>query len=289
MTAPVPQRLDRPWWAVFVGPYGIYLAILLVVPMINIAIYSVYTYSPTKIAVPDLTAANFIRLTESYYLNLFFRTLRLALVTTAICAVLGYPVAYALARARPTVMALGLFLLVMPLMVSVVVRVFGWIVILGRNGVVNETLAALGLDPVVLLYTETAVVIGLVNVFMPFMVLPLLSAIERIPPSFEEAATNLGANWFQMFARVIFPLSYPGLISGSLLVFSVTLSAFVTPVLMGGARLRVIGSQIFDEVLVSFNWPGASSLSLVVIAATMILVFLALRMTNRLARLEARP
>jgi putative spermidine/putrescine transport system permease protein len=123
---------------------------------------------------------------------------------------------------------------------------------------------------------------------MPFMVLPMMSAIERIPPSFEEAATNLGANWFQMFARVILPLSYPGLVSGSLLVYSVSLSAFVTPVLMGGARIRVVGSQIFDEVLVSFNWPGASSLALVVIAATMMLVLFALRATRAAARLESR-
>ena len=283
------RDIERPFWALFVGPYGIYLAILLVVPLVNIAIYSVYTYSPTKIAVPDVTAANYARLLDAYYIRLFLRTLKLALITTVICAVLGYPVAYALARARPTMMSLGLFLLVMPLMVSVVVRVFGWVVILGRNGLVNETLAALSLDPIAIMYTETAVVIGLVNVFMPFMVLPILSAIERIPPSYEEAATNLGANWLQMFARVILPLSYPGLISGSLLVYSVTLSAFVTPVLMGGARLRVIGSQIFDEVLVSFNWPSASSLSLMVIALTMVLVFVALRMTKRIARLEAGP
>ncbi|MBI3707036.1 MAG: ABC transporter permease [Proteobacteria bacterium] len=282
------RSIDRPLWALFVGPYGVYLVILLVVPLVNIAVYSVYTYSPTKIAVPDLTAANYARLWDAYYIQLFLRTTKLALVTTVICAVLGYPVAYTLARARPALMSLGLFLLVVPLMVSTVIRVFGWVVILGRNGLVNEVLDLLGLEPFRVMYTETAVVIGLVNIFMPFMVLPMMSAIERIPPSFEEAATNLGANWFQMFARVILPLSYPGLVSGSLLVYSVSLSAFVTPVLMGGARIRVIGSQIFDEVLVSFNWPGASSLALVVIAATTMLVLVALRATRAAARLESR-
>lgn len=282
------RSVDRPFWALFVGPYGVYLVILLVVPLVNIAVYSVYTYSPTKIAVPDLTAANYARLWDAYYIQLFLRTTKLALVTTVICAVLGYPVAYTLARARPALMSLGLFLLVVPLMVSTVIRVFGWVVILGRNGLVNEVLDLLGLEPFRVMYTETAVVIGLVNIFMPFMVLPMMSAIERIPPSFEEAATNLGANWFQMFARVILPLSYPGLVSGSLLVYSVSLSAFVTPVLMGGARIRVVGSQIFDEVLVSFNWPGASSLALVVIAATMMLVLFALRATRAAARLESR-
>jgi putative spermidine/putrescine transport system permease protein len=276
----------RPWWLLFAGPYGLYLVILLVIPIIQIAAFSVLTYSPTRIVVPELTAGNYSRLLDSYFVQLFLRTMRLALITTVICAVLGYPVAYVLARARPSVMAVELFLLVVPLMVSTVIRTFGWTVILGRNGLVNQTLLLLGLDPIRIMYTETAVIIGLVNVFMPFMVLPLMAAIERIPPSLEEAATNLGASWVQMFARVILPMSYPGLVSGALLVYTVSLSAFVTPVLMGGARVRVVGSQIFDEVLVSFNWPGASGLALVVIAVTLILVFLALRLTRNVARGE---
>jgi putative spermidine/putrescine transport system permease protein len=276
----------RPWWLLFTGPYGLYLVILLVIPIVQIAAFSALTYSPTRIVSSELTAGNYSRLLDPYFVQLFLRTMRLALITTVICAVLGYPVAYVLARAGPSTMAVGLFLLVVPLMVSTVIRTFGWTVILGRNGLVNQTLLLLGLDPIRIMYTETAVIIGLVNVFIPFMVLPLMAAIERIPPGLEEAATNLGASWVQMFARVILPMSYPGLVSGALLVYTVSLSAFVTPVLMGGARVRVIGSQIFDEVLVSFNWPGASSLALVVIAVTLILVFLALRLTRNVTRWE---
>jgi putative spermidine/putrescine transport system permease protein len=283
----VLRRAHRSIWLLFVGPYGLHLAILLVVPLVNIAAYSVFTYSPTKIVLPELTVQNYAKLWDPYYAGLFLRTMRMALVATVICAVLGYPVAYVLARARPVAMAIGLFLLVVPLMVSTVIRVFGWMVILGRNGLINEALALLGFGELRLLYTETAVVIGLVNIFMPFMVLPIMSAIERIPPNLEEAATNLGASWFEMFRMVILPMSHPGLVSGALLVYSVSLSAFVTPVLMGGARLRVIGSQIYDEVLVSFNWPGASSLALVTIAATLVLIYFALRATGRAARLEA--
>jgi ABC-type spermidine/putrescine transport system permease subunit I len=211
---------------------------------------------------------------------------RIAFVTTAICALLGYPLAYVLARARPRMQTLGLFLVIMPLMVSTVIRVFGWIVLLGRHGVINAALAGLGLGPVKLLYTETAVVIGLVNIFMPFMVLPLMSAIERIPASLEEAARNLGANWYQMFARTILPLSLPGLISGCLLVGSVSLSAFVTPALLGSPRERLIAQQIYDEVLVSFNWPIAATLALSLVLLTSGLMFLALWATRRAARLE---
>ena len=126
----------------------------------------------------------------------------------------------------------GAILLIMPLMVSAVIRVFGWIVILGRKGLLNQALLALGLEPVKLLYSETAVVIGLVNIFVPFMVLPIMASIERISPSLEEAAQNLGASWYRMFGRVILPLSLPGLISGCLLVYSLSISAFVTPALI---------------------------------------------------------
>jgi len=171
-------------------------------------------------------------------------------------------------------------------MVSAVIRIFGWIVILGRKGLVNEVFAALGLEPVRLLYTDTAVVIGLVNVFLPFMALPLMAAIERIPPNLEEAAQNLGANWYQMFRRTILPLSLPGLISGSLLVYSISISAFVTPALMGNSRERMAAQQIYDEVLVSFNWPSASSLALTLMLLPLALMFLALYATRRAARLE---
>jgi ABC-type spermidine/putrescine transport system permease subunit I len=276
----------RPVWAVLVGPYALYLLVLLIVPFANVALFSVHTYSPTKVLLPELTFANYLKIFDPYYARLFGRTLRLGLVTTAICAVLGYPLAYFLARARPRALTLGLFLLIMPLMVSTVIRVFGWIVILGRKGMVNQTLIALGLEPVKLLYTETAVVIGLVNIFMPFMVLPLMASIERIPHSLEEAAQNLGASWYQMFLRTVLPLSLPGLISGCLLVYSISISAFVTPALMGSPRERMVGQQIYDEVLVSFNWPSAASLAVTLVLLTLVLLFAALYVTRRTNRLE---
>jgi putative spermidine/putrescine transport system permease protein len=277
-------------WAGLAAPYGLFLLVLLLVPFANVALYSIHAYSPTKVVLPDLTLDNYGKLFDLYYLRLFGRTLRLGLITTVVCAVLGYPLAYWLARARPRLQTLGLFLLIMPLMVSAVIRVFGWIVILGRKGLVNQVLVAVGLDPVKLLYTETAVVIGLVNIFMPFMVLPLMAAIERIPKSLEEAARNLGANWWQTFRRTILPLSLPGLISGCLLVYAESISAFVTPALMGSARDRMVGQQIYDEVLVSFNWPSASGLAVTLVLLTLLLMFCALYATRRMGRFErARP
>jgi ABC-type spermidine/putrescine transport system permease subunit I len=277
----------RPFWLLFVGPYGLYLLIFLVVPLAHVTLLSIYTYSPTKIYVPELTTANYMRILDPYYINLFLRTMKIGLFTTIICAALGYPMAYFLARAKPAVMTFGLLLIITPLMVSTVIRVFGWIVILGRKGLVNEGLEIFGFASVKMLYTETAVLIGLVQLFMPFMVLPLMSSMERIPVNLEEAAQNLGANWYQMFARTIVPLSLPGLISGSLLVYSVSISAFVTPALMGGARVRMVGQQIYDDVLTSFNWPGASAIALVLVVVTLTLVFTGLYTASRMGHLEA--
>src|SRR5260221_4738189 len=276
----------RPIWAFPTGPYAVFLLFLLLVPFANVAMYSLHPYSPTKVFLPELTLDNYSKIFDLYYARLFGRTLRLGLITTAVCVVLGYPLAYFLARARPRIQALGLFLLIMPLMVSAVIRIFGWIVILGRKGLVNQALVALGLEPFKFLYTEAAVVIGLVNIFMPFLVLPIMASIERIPLSLEEAAQNLGANWYRMFRRVILPLSLPGLISGCLLVYSLSISAFVTPALMGNARERMAGQQIYDEVLGSFNWPGASSLSLSLVLLTAVLMFGALFATRHASRWE---
>jgi len=278
-------------WALFVGPYGVYLLVFLVLPFANVALLSVYHHSPTKIAVAGFTAANYTRLFELYYATLFLRTVRLSLIVTAVCAILGYPLAYLLARSTSRIVTLGLFLLIVPLMVSTVIRVFGWVVILGSEGLVNQALRLLGAEEGVrLLYTEGAVILGLAQQSMPFMVLPLLAAIERISPSLEEAAQNLGASWSQMFARVIVPLSMPGLVSGSLLVFSVSMSAFITPALMGGRRVRMVGQQIYEEVLTAYDWPGAASLTIVLAVLMLGLVGLTLRTTRRRARLEsARP
>jgi putative spermidine/putrescine transport system permease protein len=275
------------YWALFVGPYGAYLLVFLVLPFVNVALLSVYLHSPTKIAVEEFTATNYAKLWEVYYATLFLRTLRLSLVVTVVCVVLGYPVAYFLARSTSRIMTLGLFLLIMPLLVSTVIRVFGWLVILGSEGLVNQGLRLLGArESVRLLHTEGAVIIGLAQQTMPFMVLPIMAAIERISPSLEEAARNLGANWGQMFVRTILPLSMPGLLSGSLLVFSVSMSAFVTPALMGGRRERMVGQQIYEEVLTAYNWPGAASLTIVLSVLMVGLVCLALWATGRRARLE---
>jgi putative spermidine/putrescine transport system permease protein len=277
---------ERPYWISLTLPLAVYLVVFLVVPFINIIILSFYTYSPTRIWTPDFTTANYASLIDGTFLTILLRTLRLGLYSTLLCVFFGYPLAYFLARAGRRVATIGLFFLVMPLMVSAVIRTFGWLVILGRRGLINGTLDAVGLDRLPLLYNEAAVVVGLANVFIPFMVLPLMASIERINPALEEAARNLGAGWFDTFRRVILPLSRPGLISGCLLVYSAAISAFVIPVLMGGARVRVIGRMIYDQLLISYQWSSASAIATLLVFGTTTLAFIALAVTRRATRQE---
>jgi putative spermidine/putrescine transport system permease protein len=282
----VSPRSQPKYWTALVVPLGLYLVVFLVVPFINIIFLSFYTHSPTRIWTTELTIANYTDLLDASFMTVLLRTLRLGLVCTLICALFGYPLAYFLARASRRTALIGLFFLVMPLMVSAVIRTFGWLVILGRNGLINSAITAFGLDRLPLLYNETAVVIGLANVFVPFMVLPLMASIERINPALEEAARNLGASWFQTFYRVILPLSRPGLISGCLLVYSAAISAFVVPMLMGGARVRVIGRQIYDQLLISYQWPNASAIATLLVIATTCFAFAVLALMRRSARQE---
>ena len=278
-------------WVAFVllAPGLTMLTLFLLVPLGLIVVISVFTYSPTQIWLPPVTTANYVKFFDPYYLGVTWTTVRIGLVTTLVCALLGYPLAYFLARLRSRWIGLCLFLLITPLMVSSVIRIFGWLVILGRQGLVNTALGAVGFARVDLLYNEPAVVVGLTELLLPFMVLPLMTAIETIPRSVEEAARNLGAGSFALFQRVLLPLSLPGLVSGALLVYSVSISALVTPALMGGRKTRMLGNLVYDEVLTSMNWPFASAIAVVLLIVTGAVMATYLRTMRILARRVGRP
>ncbi len=270
--------------AVLVAPGLGILTLFLFVPLALIVGLSVLTYSPTKIWLPVLTAVNYQKFFHPYYVGVMWTTIQIGLLTTAACAVLGFPVAYFLARAPARWLGVWLFLLVTPLMVSSVIRIFGWLVLLGRRGLVNATLEAAGFRGVDLLHNVPAVVLGLTELLLPFMVLPLMAAIETIPRSVEEAARNLGANSLQLFWRVLLPLSLPGLVSGSLLVYTVAISALVTPALMGGRKVRMLGNLVYDEVLTSMNWPFAATIAVILLVVTAAVMLGYLRTMRGLAR-----
>lgn len=282
------MRRAQTAYAGLMVPLALLFVLFLVLPFINIIVLSFYTYSPTKIWLPHLTTANYLGLAQGGFQSVLLRTMWIALICTLVCAFFGYPLAYFLARARPGVRAVCLFLLLTPLMVSSVIRTYGWLVILGREGLVNNVLHAVGFNRLPLLYNDAAVIVGLANVFLPFMTLPLMASIERISPRLEEAARNLGANWLETARHVIIPLSGPGLISGCLLVYSAAISAFVVPALMGGARVQVLGRRIYELLLVSYQWPLASAITTLLVIGTGVLISMALLCARHGSRAGAR-
>ena len=265
-------HLPRPSAGILLaGPYTLYLLLVLVGPL-----GLMFGYSLSGAPGTGLNLGNYVKLADPYYLRLLGNSARIALEATLICALLAYPLAYFLARTSRGWGTLGLFMLLTPLMVSPVVRAFGWMVLLDRQGLLIRAARALGFqDARPLLYSESAVLIGLVHLLLPFLVLPLSASIERIAPSLEEAAYNLGASWMQVFRSVILPLSLPGLMSGALLVFVEALSAFVLPALLGGRKVRMIGNQVFDLLLVAYNAAEASTLTVVLVVTTLAVISVA--------------
>lgn len=259
-----------PPWVLLAAPYLLLLCCALIVPLTNLAGISVMTHHPRAIYVNEPTAANYVRLLDAYYFEILVRTLRIGALTTICCLLIGAPLAYWLARCGSRALTIGLFVVVMPMMVSTVVRAFGWMILIGRNGVINSVSADIGLGRwLTVMHTEAAVVIALTQICLPLVVLPMMAAIEKIPLSLEEAATNLGAGPLQLFRKVVLPLAMPGIVSGSLLSFVVAISVVVTPALMGGRANRMIGNEIYDQVVTAVNWPFASAIAMVLIAVVL--------------------
>lgn len=265
-----------PLWVWLAGPYVLVLLVALVAPLLYLVAISGMTHHSRLMFVPEFTTVNYVRLLDAYYLEVMARTLRIAALTTVFAVLLGTPLAYWLARCRPATLAIGLFLVVMPMMVSTVVRAFGWMILLGRNGVINSLSVDLGIGRwLFIMNTETAVIIALVQICLPLVVLPAMASFEKIPVMLEEAATNLGATPLQLFSKVLIPMALPGIGSGALLSFVVAVSVVVTPALMGGRTSRMMGNEIYDQVVTALNWPFASAMALVLIVVVLAVMALA--------------
>ena len=219
-----------------------------------------------------LTLANYVNLADPLYLMVYLRSFLLALATTALCLLFGFPLAYWIARAPARWQPVWLVLVMIPFWTNFLVRTYAWIFILRTEGLMNTVLLHLGLvaEPIEILYTNTAVLIGLVYGYLPFMVLPLYAAMERLDRSLVEAAADLYAPGWSRFWRVILPLTKPGVIAGCLLVFVPAVGAFITPDLLGGARTMMVGNLIQHEYLVVRDWPFGSAVSFVLMAVVLL-------------------
>lgn len=237
--------------------------------------YSFNGWGPARGMYPSWTLASYVKFfSESYFYNTLFYTLRLALAVTISGLVLGYPVAYLMAI-KPRYRNLILILIVLPIITDVIVRAYGWIVLLSNDGIVNRMIVGLGLSgsPVKLLYTEVAVVAELLHETLAFMILPIAVVLQKIDPNLRDAASSLGANKWKTFWLITFPLSLPGVLAATLLVFALGISAFAGPLVLGGGNVTVMSLLIRDQVGVVLDWPLGSAMAIVLVVLTLVLLF----------------
>ena len=266
------------------APSLLLLLVAFLVPVGMMVPMSFRPYVPLVGITRGFTAGHYVKLvTDLYYLEIIGRTLALGFTVTLLTLVIGYPVAFFLARSRSRWRSWLTILVVFPLLLNLVVRTFGWIALLAQNGLVNQALRALGLvdAPVKLLFNFAGLLIGMTHIFLPFMVLVLIGAIQNIPRDVEDAARVLGASWGATFVRVTLPLSAPGILSGSILVFVLAISALVTPRLLGGPTYRVMSTLIYDEFLERLNWPAGSAQALLLTVMVLALILLSGILTRR--------
>ncbi len=257
-----------------VGPATILVVLVLVIPMAILFRYSLNKFVPGQFMVEAVTVENYVKFfTDAYYLNVLWTTIKVAVACTIVSLTLAFPVAYFLARTTSRHKSLLIILAVFPLMVGNVVRAAGWMVVLGNDGVVNAVLQWSGLtaEPVKLLYTPAAVIIGIIAVVLPYMILTLQSVLEGVDYSVEEAALNLGASPSRTFFRIIFPLAMPGVLAGTVLVFILCMNAYATPVLLGGPQFKMMAPALYDQIARSTNWPFGAALAFVLMTATLTL------------------
>jgi putative spermidine/putrescine transport system permease protein len=261
-------------WAI--APAAVLFVLFFVLPFGVMAALSFLSGNPVSNPQVAFTLRHYARLFESdLYIDALVTTLRIGAVTTVIALAVGYPLAHWMARMRSRLgHALLLMAVVAPLLTGIVVRTFAWMTLLGDRGVINTTLHWLGTieRPLPLMYNEFGVIVGLVHIYVPFMVLTLLGVIGRIDRSLEEAARGLGASRTRTFLEVTLPLSLPGIVAGSLLVFALAISAYVTPVLLGGNSVLTIPMLIYQQVSASFNLGFAGALGAVLLLVALLLV-----------------
>ena len=251
-----------------IAPITILLVVVLILPLLAVLL-------PTVFEGGAVTLSRYIAFFQDpYYIKIFVRTLRIALVCTLVCMILGIPTAYFISRVskkwRGILMSVALF----PMLTNSVIRAFAWINILGKNGIVNQILSALHLvdQPLSMLYTEFSVLVGTIYLFLPLMIITLVGVMENIDNDMMEAAESLGASRLLSFVKVILPMSIPGIITGAVLVFTGAMTAYTTPQLLGGPKNMLLSTLIYQRAMTPNDWTGASVVALVMIVTTLIVM-----------------
>lgn len=259
-------------------PYIIWIGLMLVIPMLLIIVYA-FTKQGNDVATLQFTFEHFQKFfTDPDFLKTLWLSLRIACITTILCIVIGYPVAYAIAKSSAQKRNLFILLVTLPMWINMLVRTYAWIGILADNGLINQVLQFFGFGQTKLLYTNFAVILGMVYNFIPFMILQIESSLAKMDTSLLDAANDLGANRFERFRKVTFPLSLPGVISGITLVFLPSVSSFVIPKLMGGGGFMMIGNIIENQFITVGEWNFGSAISMIMAVIIMISIYVTRRL-----------
>ncbi len=255
-------------------PYIVWSVIMIILPMLMIVMYA-FTQKGNDVLTFRVTLDNFIYFfSDSIFLEVLERSLWVAVLTTVLCLFLGYPVAYSISQASGRKKMMLVLLVTIPMWINMLVRTYAWVGILQDKGMVNTILGFFGLGPVTLIYTDFAVVLGMVYNFIPFMILQIYTALSKMDKSYLEAASDLGANKVQSFLKITLPLSLPGVLSGITLVFLPAVSSFFIPKMLGGGQYVLIGNVIESQFLTSGNWNFGSAISLIMAVIIMISMYI---------------
>jgi len=258
-----------------IGPANVYLVLFMVVPLILVGILSFLSRGEYGQVLFQFNLSNYTRLLDPIYGRILLYSLGVGVATTVLSLLIGYPLAYYIARAPARQRSLLLFLVLVPFWTNFIIRIYAWIMILRAGGFLDTVVQWLHISdqPLHLLYTPTAVMIGMVYEFLPFMILPLFTSLEKIENAVLEAAADLGAPPYRVFLRVTLPLSIPGMIAGTILVFIPAMGMFVIPDLMGGAKTILIGNVIRNQFLTARDWPFGAAASMILMVLTMVFTF----------------
>lgn len=275
------ERNILPYW--LIAPGALVVLSLVAVPLVMTFALSFFSAHQGVIDT-SLTLQNYGAIFgDEYYRDIFLRTFALAAIVTVVCVLIGVPEAYVLSRLSARWRAVSIVIALGPLLVSVVVRTLGWAIILGREGLINQALLAMGLiqQPLQLMYSYTGLVIAMAHVMVPYMVLSVWASLQKLDFMTEQAADSLGAGTFTVMRRIVFPQVIPGVLSGGLIVFALTAGAFATPAIIGGRRLKVVPTTIYDEFLNYLNWPMGAALAAVLMVFVLTVSVLANRFIER--------
>lgn len=265
------QRNLLPYW--LAAPGMLVTLAFVALPLVLLFSLSLYPFVSGVGIGEHITFANYADIfRDNYFHVIFARTFGMAVLVTLLCIAIGVPEAYVLTRLSERWRAVSVVIVLGPLLISVVIRTLGWAVLLGNEGVINNALMAMGLvsEPVKIMFTFTGVVIAMVHVLVPFMVLAVWTSLQKLDPATEQAAQSLGASLPTVLRRIVLPQVIPGVLSGALIVFALAASAFATPAIIGGRRLKVVPTTIYDEFLGNLNWPLGAALAVVLVLIVLV-------------------